>query len=68
VINYQLYNPMNSPLPIAIGTLSALQAGSFAKIAHRAIFKRSALQRGAKYFTPPSFVKRAGGHSRQPMG
>ena len=47
---------MNSPQP-----LSALQAGSFAKIAHRAIFKRSALQRGAKGFTPPSFAcKRRG--------
>jgi len=54
---------MNSPQPPAEAgqALSALQAGSFAKIAHRAMFKRSALQRGATRFAPPSFAcKRRG--------
>jgi len=48
---YLLFIIMYSPQP-----LSALQAGSFAKIAHRVIFKRSALQRGANKLLTPFFA------------
>ena len=51
------FSLMNSPQPPAEAgqVLSALQAGSFAKIAHRAIFKRPALQRGVKKIFSPFF-------------
>jgi len=57
VFDYQSSVLMYSPQPPAEAgqALSALQAGSFAKIAHRAIYKRSALQRGAKRLLTPFF-------------
>ena len=60
MFDYQSSVLMYSPQPPAEAgqALSALQAGSFPKIAHRAIYKRSALQRGAKRPHPLLLLER----------